>query len=273
MSQIRSGSRTGVIRSGSRTDATGPVSGFFLTLLLLLSVSACGGDDPAPQAAPDAATLPDLSELSGQAAFTAAEELLTSDLPVALNFDVEASGAVGAEITGSLLLGEDNRARLEATGTFAGQPLDVVLISDGERMFWTGGPDTGIPTPPALREALGIGFMRMGILHNLARLSAASPPDHAEGGAPEWVLVTPTEDRTVMGDVETGDDSLWDITVAGQPSGSFAMTFAQGEPSVRRQRVAFPQGTMLVVERYPAFTFGASAPAGAFDTTPLDPSR
>ena len=193
--------------------------------------------------------------------------------PVRIAFDVGAEGAVSAELTGTLLLGVDGQARVEASGDFAGQPLDVTLISDGDRMFFTGS-EGGVETPPALRDALAIGFTRMGILHNLARLSGAAAPDHADGGVDEWVVVA--EGNPLDGDLAEIDDEAavyLDITVAGQPSGSFALQFDGALPEVRRQVVEFPQGIMIVTERYRVVEIGAEFPAGAFDTTPLDTSR
>jgi hypothetical protein len=43
--------------------------------------------------------------------------------------------------------------------------------------------------PAGLTEALVLGFTRMGILHNLARLTRGAAPDHADGGVREWVEV------------------------------------------------------------------------------------
>src|SRR5690606_29242932 len=65
------------------------------------------------------------------------------------------------------------------------------LVSDGTRMVGGRSAEVGFdePTAPALREALAVGFMRMGLLHNVARLFAGAAPDHAEGGVTDWVEV------------------------------------------------------------------------------------
>jgi hypothetical protein len=207
-------------------------------------------------------------------AFASLEETLMSGGPPArITFDVTAEGAVSAELSGALLLGEVGQARVEASGSFAGQRIDVTLISDGDRMFWTGA-DGGVETPPALRDALAVGFTRMGILHNLARLGGARAPDHADGGVDTWVVVTPAErDGIDIAEVDDSTSVVFDITVAGVPSGSFALAFDGPLPRVRRQVVDFPEGIMRVTERYRVVEIGADLPAGAFDTTPLDTSR
>ncbi|HKK94170.1 MAG TPA: hypothetical protein VJ925_12100 [Longimicrobiales bacterium] len=218
----------------------------------------------------------ELAGASPDEAFAALEEVLGGGTtPVRITFDVVAEGAVRADLFGTLLLGRSGRARIEAAGTFAGEQIDVTLISDGNRMFWTGG-ENGVPTPDMLRPALGIGFTRMGVLHNLARLVGGAPPDHADGGVREWVTVGTTDDRGMMEGAPEGAAAasvFRSITVSGQPAGAFALEFEEGRPTVRRQRVEFPQGIMRVTERYRVVDLGADFAEGAFDTTPLDTSR
>lgn len=78
----------------------------------------------------------------------------------------------------------------------------------------------------------------MGILNNLARLTGAREPDHADGGVREWVVVDSLPGR--------GDGALtFDIVVAGQPAGSAALAVDEaGRPTVRHQTVRFPGGEM-----------------------------
>lgn len=233
-----------------------------------LLASGCA-EDPADRASRMADASPDDAFLALE------EDLADGSAPVRIAFDVTAEGAMAADLTGTLLLGRAGRARVEAAGTFAGQQVDVTLISDGDEMFWTGA-DEGIATPDMLREALGIGFTRMGVLHNLARLTGGAPPDRADGGVRDWVTVGATDDRMMMEgapDDAAASSAFRAITVAGQPSGAFALEFEGGLPTVRRQRVEFPQGIMQVTERYRVVDLGADLAEGAFDTTPLDMSR
>jgi hypothetical protein len=92
-----------------------------------------------------------------------------------------------------------------------------------------------------------IGFVRMGILHNLARLVAGAGPDHADGGVADWVVLS---EHGVTADDAT---SHFAIQVAGQPAGNASLEF-DGERLLRReQSVDFPGGTMSVTEEYSAF--------------------
>ena len=220
--------------------------------VLGMGLAACGGEPPA-QGSPDVS-------------LEALEAVLTeSSTPVHLPFTVEADGAVEAALTGDLFLGAEGEARLQAEGTFAGRPLDVLLVSDGTRMTWTG-QETPVSVPSGLRDALVVGLTRMGILHNLARLSGGAPPDHMEGGVRDWVVLSPDTAGAAPEAVEAGPDLARTITVAGTPSGSFRLVFGPGgaAPRVRRQGVDFPQGRMDVVERYPTLALGAVLPDSLF---------
>lgn len=83
----------------------------------------------------------------------------------------------------------------------------------------------------------------MGILHNIANLSAGGMPDHATGGVDEWVLVSNVEVAAAAYN--------FDIIVADIPSGSATLTTDEiGNPTMRKQTVVFPGGEMRVVETY-----------------------
>lgn len=247
-----------------------------VTCLLLAGAGACGEPSASDAPGPAEAQSP-AADLTAPEGFDALEAALVDGPPVRITFDVEAEGAATADLTGTLTLGEGGRVRLEASGRFVDADVDAVLISDGDRVFWTASPfEQGKPTPAALREALGIGFTRMGILHNLARLSVGQAPDHEDGGVADWVTVSPTDERGMLEGVsaEAVERSVVRaITVDGFPAGAFALELDGRTPIVRRQEVTLPQGIMRVVERYPSVEFPAELPPGTFDTTPLDTAR
>jgi len=183
----------------------------------------------------------------GPAAVLAALEdrLLAAD-GIRFEFEVTAEGAIEADLRG-MLEASAGEVRLTASGSFAGQAVELTLLADGDRLELGNGPELDrISTPAYLKEALVVGLTRMGILHNLARLSGATAPDHAEGGVRDWVTVGAfTADATAI---------AFDLTVAGEPAGSAALQLdSGGRPVLRRQTVEFPTGQMRVVERYSAF--------------------
>jgi len=211
----------------------------------------CGGEVPQPPAEP---SLRDV-------------EVLLSDpsRSVHVPFEVDASGAVEASLRGDLFLGPEGAARLEARGTFAGRDVDVMLVSDGEQLIWSGAPQA-VPSPDGLRDALVVGLTRMGVLHNIARLTAGAPPDHMEGGVREWVVVSPDTSGAAPPPDLSGEGLALAITVDGVPSGAFRLNFDDAGlvPRIRRQSVDFPTGRMDVTERYPTWALQARFPEGHF---------
>ncbi len=189
-------------------------------------------------------------------ALAALEARLLAAPSVGLQFRVTSSGAFESDLSGELELTPD-RTALSARGEFGGSPAGLELEQAAGKL--TGGNGkTGFdgPAAPATDEALLVGLVRMGILHNLARLAADLPPDHADGGAADWVT---------LHDPAWGPGGPWDgrnaralsfrIRVAGRDSGQATLWLSEsdGIPVAREQTVKFPGGEMQVLERYPVF--------------------
>jgi len=182
------------------------------------------------------------------------QRLLNAD-SICVRFHIESSGAVASKLHGSArFVQSGNGATMQAAGTFAGKDVDLKLESANGRLLL--GPDGQYDkaTPPALYEALVIGLTRMGLLHNLAMLSAGMPPDHGDGGVREWVQA----DR-ISG--EGPDDAIeFTVVVSGKDSGVVNLHIdPRGLPLLREQTVHFAEGAMHVVERYEAFETGCPA--------------
>lgn len=193
-----------------------------------------------------------VSSSTGLAAdFSAFEDRLLNAGTVKLDFHVSAEGAFEADLRGALDIGPKDQILLTATGHFGGKPVDLLLRSEDQKIELGNGTNrTKTASPAHLQEALLIGFTRMGILHNLARLTGAMAPDHADGGVREWVTV-----GSFAAEAADPDALSFEITVAGQPAGSASLEVdSHGRPIVRRQTVQFPSGEMRVVERYSAVT-------------------
>lgn len=197
---------------------------------LMLLVMACRGAGGAP---PPAAPSPPLTRAAAEAALLASPAWRAE-------VDIRAEGEYPAELTAAVEVATGNRVRIDARGTFMGAPVELSWVSDGART------STGAATPPATAEAIAIGVARMGLLHNLARLIAGAPdPDHAAGGAAEWVVVT---------DEQAADAGVtrYGLTVAGVPSAEVEVEVTGSEPRFARRRIVvhFDGGEMTVVENY-----------------------
>ncbi|MGD2124311.1 MAG: hypothetical protein PVJ76_21455 [Gemmatimonadota bacterium] len=186
------------------------------------------------------------------AAFSALEERLLSAQAVEVDYEVAAEGAVEVDLQGGLRIEAGGLVEITARGRFAGQEVDLLLRSEGGQYEYGNGPDRRAgPTPRYLNEAVLIGLTRMGILHNLAMLVGNAPPDGAEGGVRDWVVV---EDFSFDQD-EPGQGSSqvisFSMVVGGAPAGAAALEVgSKGVPVLREQTVQFPDGEMRVVERY-----------------------
>jgi hypothetical protein len=174
------------------------------------------------------------------------ERLLTAQV-VQLVFHVTAVGAISADIRGTLDMEIKAGILLKANGTFAGDSVDLELKADNDQMAFGNRPDLKVTdTPSELRQALLIGLTRMGILHNLARLTGNALPDHAEGGVRDWVVVD-----SFTEDPQHGSAISFTLIVAGEPAGSAILEIGpDGQPVKRHQTVHFPTGEMRVVEQY-----------------------
>lgn len=170
---------------------------------------------------------------------------------VQLTFDVSASGVVEAELRGILIVERGRVARIDASGRFGGASGEVSMSGDARVVKGTSGAKRfEVARPPELDAALLIGLVRMGVLHNVALLWSARPPDHADGGVTEWVT---TKDHARV-DVEGGEAAIgFGIVVEGQDVGEAKLVLdASGWPARREQTVRLPAGEMLVIERYEA---------------------
>jgi hypothetical protein len=217
-------------------------------VLLLFLVGCTSAPPPGPGPAPD----------DPAAAFRALEDRLLQAGTVRLHFGVTAEGVIAAELRGALEMTPDGGIRLTASGQFDGQAVNVLLQCEaGGCAFGNAGNPVTAARPAQLKEAVVIGFTRMGILHNLARLTGGKPPDHAQGGVREWVVAS-----SFAEDPENPSVMSFELTVAGAPVGTAKLQIdARGRPVFRRQTVQFPSGQMRVVEWYSAITIERSRAA------------
>jgi hypothetical protein len=206
------------------------------------------------------AASPLAAEESGAVALAALEQRLLEAGQTSFRFDIRAVGAVQAALVGHARTGPDETAEIVADGSFAGSDAALRLTADGASMH--GGNGTigfDLGSPPALREGLLIGFVRMGLLHNLAMLSGGSPPDRTDGTVREWVQysdVTLGPEESVAG--VPARRFNFTVVVNGQPSAvaELWVDAKTGLPIRRVQVVSFPEGAMRVLEQYPDFNVG-----------------
>jgi predicted esterase/predicted DNA-binding protein (MmcQ/YjbR family) len=235
-------------------------------MALLLALAGWGCASAGGTLAPgDAGTTagPATTAVDAAAAFEAVEDRLMGTDGV-VEFRVTAGGAFTAALDGVLRVVGPDEARLVVDGQFGGAPVALTLLAGDGRMVG-GNQDTTFRhgTSAELRESLILGFTRMGILHNLARLVAGRPPDHADGGVREWVQVADVawvEDAAGSGARGLG----FEVVVSGTPAARAEVVLdAAALPRARDVVVRFPGGEMTVREEY---SFPDEAPP-----TPMGP--
>mgnify|MGYP000011433169 CR=1 FL=1 len=208
---------------------------------------------PAPVAAP---VTPEASEPQDPTArLHAAERALIED-PVRLRFVVQSQGAVDAQFVGALVMDGD-RVQIEASGQFAGTPVEVSFRADGERMRGEGGAQAfDLPQADGLREVLGVSVVRMGLLHTLAMLVVGQPPEVPSGDVREWLVTTPLSDAPTVAVMKPHHDDLpadpvtFGTTVAGDDSITATVWIDEGMLLERQQETRFDEGTMTVLEAF-----------------------
>jgi hypothetical protein len=177
---------------------------------------------------------------------------------VTIEAQIESHGAVVSRLRGRSELRDRNRATVAYDGEFAGQPVAVGFEADGQALELRRGAERRRDaTPPQSNRAVLVGFSRMGLLHNLARLTGLQEPDHAAGGVEQWVVLDGFRPTTFPQGVELeGLVSFgFDMVVGGTPSANARLWFdpATGLPRRRQLTVHFGQADMHVVETYTRF--------------------
>ncbi len=181
------------------------------------------------------------------AAFAQLEARLLAADSLSLDFHITAEGALAADLRGKLWSVGNHTLHLFAQGEFGGEPVTVGLFAeDGNMALGSADELTATARPRHLAEAVLLGLTRMGILHNLARLTGDAAPDHADGGVRDWVTVG---DFAAAGEAPAA--LSFAITVAGIPAATARLELDDaGLPRLRQQTVQFPGGEMRVTERY-----------------------
>lgn len=178
--------------------------------------------------------------------FAAAERKLDSPAPRSATCELTATGAVEAELTAALLLSEGEDIQLSIAGQFDGNPVAAAMSANAETIeLSVDDAASTVDSPGQVRDAITVGLMRMGLLHNAAMLIAGQPPDHADGTVREWVN---TKDHRFI-ELDGERVVQFDLVVAGGVPSTADLSFDQaGLPHVRHQVVDFAEGTMTVTE-------------------------
>lgn len=220
-----------------------------LAVIALVLAGCSSGDAPGAGGADQDDRAAGEATDPGSAALARLERLLLDADTLSLTYDVRSTGAFEARLSGQLLR-EGATLGLRTAGHFGEETVNGGVLEKEGRLELTLDDSTSVgPAPDATWEALALGMTRMGILHNLARLTERELPDRAEGGVGEWLQAGDV--RVEEGEVPGGVNLVFDVRVDGEVSGEATLVLGSGGlPVERRQRVDFGEATMEVLERY-----------------------
>lgn len=208
------------------------------------------------------------SVLCGENAFAVGEDgaelmaqlqtRLLSAKRVVIESDIQSRGVLFSQLKGVARIDERNQLQLDYNGQFGAKPATLLLAANGRSQELRNGAGyRREPVPHEANRAVLIGFLRMGLLHNLARLSGLQPPDHGAGGVERWVTLDNFRPTTYIlgGDLEGTLSFGFDVMVDGVLAASARLWLdpATGLPRRREQTVNFARGEMTVVENYVRF--------------------
>lgn len=188
----------------------------------------------------------------------ALESMLLEASVMHVEVNIDATGAVTSHFEGTLTTSADNRVALACEGSFMGNKANPKVTGDGTHMH---SPKGQQETPPDLAESMVLGFIRQGLLHTLAVVSSGAAPDGIHGSVKKrFILVDqgPAKKETLEGRPVYAYTFRLDVEGTPTGTGTIYIDASTHYPVLRKQKVQFPQGEMVVTERYPSFRLGGS---------------
>ena len=225
--------------------------GVLVAASVVLALGACAEDKPV--------LLPVMDP--GQSFLDELETRMLRAKSVHVQASAQSTGAVNSELAIELFLGEGQRARLEVKGTFEGRPASTWFICDGDQMKVRGKPSE--KAAPEVRDAVVVGMVRMGLLHNAALLIGGRGPDHASGGVRDFVRAERAKSGTPATDI------TYDVVIRHDVMGQATLSLSpEAKPVKRTAEIHFEEGDMTVLEKYDTVELDAAVDDSVFSLAP-----
>lgn len=178
---------------------------------------------------------------------------------VIIEADVRASGALSAHLTGRTEFLERNRAHAQYAGDLQGRAASLEYSSDGRSGEIRNGDAKWAEGLGSESNHAGlVGVLRLGLWHNLSRMSVLQGPEHAGGGIEAWSMPDGFRPTTyALGGEFPGAMSFgYDLMLDGRNAGNVRLWLdpVSGLPRRRQMTLKLPQGEATVVEDYTRFT-------------------
>jgi hypothetical protein len=171
-----------------------------------------------------------------------------------LKAHVVSSGAVTSDLNADVGVANSGIVAIRMRGTLEGKPDNVVLRTDGVvTMVTKDGEDTRLQPGHGMREAVQLGFVRVGLWHNLMLLSRGVQPEHHQGGIKQWADVGNIHFATSTQKALTG--LTFDVLIEGKKVGTATLWIddASKMPVKREQTLVLDGKKVQTVEDYSNF--------------------
>ena len=226
-----------------------------LLSLALASWAGCGSSRPRVEVEPQV----DPNELDASALLARLERQLRAASSITIETRVQSAGVHPSQLGGPITF-SGSTTTWQIDGTFGGSTVALTLVGSGEAT--SGGDSRSGRTfrapisPAALRDRAVTGLVRMGVLHNLARLVEGEAPDERVSAESGWASIVDAQ----RGEVVTGEGTAtipirFGISIDGTRTGEATLWLDARTylPVRREQTVQFPEGGMTVTEVYSRF--------------------
>lgn len=177
-------------------------------------------------------------------AFTEAETNVLVE-GIKTTYQASSTGAFEINLTGRLEIKPGVSVLWTSEGVFGGRGVDFTFSADSDSVFYTSQSSSYAQLRPGhLDEAIVKGLFRMGIMHNLAVLSAGKLPDRAQSDSiDQWLDVQFHQPE------QRSDTLSFDVVVNGNPTAKAKLKLKDGKPVYRWQHVEMGGG-MTVIESF-----------------------
>jgi hypothetical protein len=182
------------------------------------------------------------------------EALLTRAGRFDLKAHVVSTGAVASDLNADVGVANAGIVVIRMKGSMQGKPDDVVLRTDGVvTMIGKDGEQTRLQPGKSMRQAVQLGFARVGLWHNLMLLSHGVQPEHNQGGILQWADVANVRYASPAKKGLTG--LAFDVDIEGARVGHATLWLddASKMPVRREQSITIDGKTIKTVEEYSNF--------------------
>ncbi|OUV12103.1 MAG: hypothetical protein CBC47_00335 [Alphaproteobacteria bacterium TMED87] len=156
-----------------------------------------------------------------------------------LSFTINSVGIIQSNLFGEFRYCKEE-IDLDVRGEIFGEEILLGLQTNDQDLVLN---NVKISRPTYLVEAMIVGFARMGLFHNIVRLSGGHSPDRADVGIEKWINIPVV--------VQSGDELIFDLFLADRKASRTKLLLDTRDLPVKRtQTIYFGDEELEVTELY-----------------------